>query len=265
MSLVVPMLSDLAAHGKTRARLRFAKKPFSSTLVVPKSWFTHFYIVGICMIVLVVFCFPGKVQNHAAVASLGLHLTRRIFECRCIHAWSDSSTMHVAGYLVGILHYISLPFVFVDVCGIGDVYDEGAPSDRAGMRECWGVCVCLWGQYEQFRHHVILADLRHNHPTTATYRIPFGGWFLYVSCPHYLAEIIVYVGFVILLFRPLSDQANKFDRLLLSSCSYRSIALLVWVVTNLSVSAINSHRWYCKTFPTEYRPLSRKAIIPYIL
>jgi steroid 5-alpha reductase family enzyme len=31
------------------------------------------------------------------------------------------------------------------------------------------------------------------------YRIPRGGLFEWVSCPHYLGEIIIYVGFALLL------------------------------------------------------------------
>jgi 3-oxo-5-alpha-steroid 4-dehydrogenase 3 len=273
LSLVVPMLRDLSAHGKTRAPLRLNKQ-FLSTLVLPKSWFTHFYIVGICMVVLLVWYAPEQIRNRAAVALLVLHLMRRTFECLHVHAWNDASTMHVAGYLLGILHYSILPLVFADFCGYNDAYGEWVSSGREGtstMRQCCGVCVCLWGQYEQFRHHVILADLRLKRSTTTKYSIPYGGWFRYVSCPHYLAEIVVYGGFVILLLpvepASLSDQDNKnyVDRLLLSSRAYRSLVLLVWVMTNLSVSAINSHLWYMRTFPSEYPPLHRKAIIPYIL
>jgi len=29
------------------------------------------------------------------------------------------------------------------------------------------------------------------------YKIPYGGWFEYVSCPHYTAEIMLYAGLVV--------------------------------------------------------------------
>jgi 3-oxo-5-alpha-steroid 4-dehydrogenase 3 len=34
--------------------------------------------------------------------------------------------------------------------------------------------------------------------TTPRYRIPRGGGFEYISCPHYLGEIVIYVGLAVL-------------------------------------------------------------------
>jgi hypothetical protein len=91
-----------------------------------------------------------------------------------------------------------------------------------------------------------------------------------VSCPHYLAEVIIYASFASLailgsLGRGASEgddppaAAERQGRVL------RSCALLVWVADNLVVSALRSHRWYLDRFPTEYPRLNRRAIVPLLL
>jgi 3-oxo-5-alpha-steroid 4-dehydrogenase 3 len=112
----------------------------------------------------------------------------------------------------------------------------------------------LWAQYQQHRHHRLLANLRINPQTNSshkspTYKIPTGGWFRMVSCPHYLAEIILYMCFTILV---------AFDH------STRRMGLvLLFVVLNLSVTAIRTHRWYCEHCPG-YIHLQRRALIPFV-
>ena len=59
---------------------------------------------------------------------------------------------------------------------------------------------CIYFQYQQHKHHVILATMRSNVKTDSTqYTIPAGGWFEYTSCPHYFSEIMIYFMFAILL------------------------------------------------------------------
>ena len=41
------------------------------------------------------------------------------------------------------------------------------------------------------------------------YSIPEGRWFRYVSCPHYLAEIIIYAGFAIVLLSTSSSSSSS--------------------------------------------------------
>ena len=73
-----------------------------------------------------------------------------------------------------------------------------------------GVVVFLLGSALQFHSHLLLSRLsstkqRRRHSTTTStttsttsvrprYRIPRGGAFEYVSCPHYLGEIVIYFG-----------------------------------------------------------------------
>jgi 3-oxo-5-alpha-steroid 4-dehydrogenase 3 len=68
------------------------------------------------------------------------------------------------------------------------------------------VVIFLAGNLLQLQSHWILGGLQHagskpGDPTVGPYRIPRGGAFELVSCPHYLAEILIYAGLVLLLGR----------------------------------------------------------------
>lgn len=111
---------------------------------------------------------------------------------------------------------------------------------------------------------------------SSRYAVPFGGFFEYVSSPHYFGELMEWSGFCI---------ANNF--------SLASLSFAIWTAANLIPRAIHTHKWYNKTFAgysgkchgidgdskinkekkddddcdmaTDYSQLDRKAIIPFIL
>ena len=76
------------------------------------------------------------------------------------------------------------------------------------------------------------------------YKVPFGGFFRYVSCPNHLGEIIEWFGFAIL------------------TCSVPAFAFALWTVANLFPRAIEHHKWYKKKFHNY--PKNRKIILPYL-
>ena len=78
------------------------------------------------------------------------------------------------------------------------------------------------------------------------YQIPYGGMFEHVSSPHYLGEIIEWVGY------SLAGNGNL-----------ASISFVVFTACNLIPRALAQHQWYQQRFK-DY-PLHRKAVIPLIL
>lgn len=80
------------------------------------------------------------------------------------------------------------------------------------------------------------------------YGIPRGGWFDYVSCPHYMAEIVIYAA--LLIITKAADSAMWF--------------LFAFVALNLTKNAIATHAWYKEKFGDKY-PKNRKALIPFVL
>jgi len=96
------------------------------------------------------------------------------------------------------------------------------------------------------------------------YAIPRGGFFEYVSSPHYFGELVEWTGFFIA-----------------TNCSLASLSFVVWAAANLVPRAIHTHAWYNERFAARvadedsdgdgfdksvnYELLGRKAIVPFIL
>ncbi|CAL5378333.1 unnamed protein product [Camellia sinensis] len=92
----------------------------------------------------------------------------------------------------------------------------------------------------------IEGSLRKKPEQANEYVIPHGDWFDYVSCPHYLAELVIYAGLMV---------ANG------------GADLTVWlifgfVVANLVLAAAETHKWYLHKFDSY--PRSRFAIVPFV-
>ena len=89
----------------------------------------------------------------------------------------------------------------------------------------------------------ILIHLRK--PWETGYKIPYGGFFRYISCPNHFSEIIEWSGFAIMTW------------------SLPGLAFAIWTFVNLVPRALQHHKWYHTTFP-DY-PRKRKALIPIVL
>lgn len=298
LSAVVPSLKDLASHGKTRegngSKLVAASKagPFDFVngefFLVPKKAFRQFYVWGL-LVLSAATLLATKMRSSATTASppppslkvastalLYLHLCRRLYECTFVHKWRATSQMHLAGYLVGAIHYVWLPMVFIrlpcEEC-VRNIVGDPLPNifyeqykgplwlDNVEVPPLvWRlppILLCLWGQYQQYRHHVLLAYLRkpetsqYKDKPTTNYSLPNDGWFVYVTCPHYLAEMLVYISFAILLAQ---EQVQ----------GVRHYVVLFWVVSNLTLSALINYKWYKQNLPPEEMK-GRKAIFPFLL
>jgi len=99
-----------------------------------------------------------------------------------------------------------------------------------------------------FYHHYLLASLRKNRhgATTKRYIAPHGGLFDFVAAPHYLFELMGWLGIAIV--------ANHLNAYLTfgSMCSY------------LAGRAVSQNAWNQKVFSKDEWPTSRKNLIPFI-
>ena len=303
LSTLIPELKDMASHGKTRDTNKLSQSPtvtkgaldflvHGDFLMIKKKHFGQFYIVGLLVLTATLWLATTMRTSPtapslmvASIVLLYLHLFRRLYECMFVHKWKDTSVMHIAGYLVGAIHYVWLPMVFVrlpcEAC-LREILGEGiVPSifySQYNSGPLWvenaslpplvwrlpPILLCLWGQYQQHKHHVLLADMRKPEQSTNTataagnskdksatkYSLPSGGWFQYVTCPHYLAEILVYVSFAILLAQ---EQV----------LGVRHFVVLFWVASNLTLSALINFNWYKRNLPADVMK-GRKAIFPFV-
>lgn len=124
--------------------------------------------------------------------------------------------------------------------GLGRGYTTGWLTDP---RFLVGVAVFATGYYINRKADAMLAALRK--PGETGYRIPRGWLYEYVSCPNYLGELTIWVGWTI------------------ATWSWGGLAFVLWTVANLLPRALLNHKWYREKF-ADYPP-ERKAVLPGLL
>ena len=86
--------------------------------------------------------------------------------------------------------------------------------------------------------------LRRLRRQSTDYQIPRGGWFERVSAPHYLGEILEWIGFA------------------LATRTKGAWMFVLFTSANLIPRGVSHHLWYQEHFK-DY-PKDRKAVIPWV-
>jgi hypothetical protein len=178
------------------------------------------------------------------------HVLRRLFESLLITHYG-SSRMHVGGYVAGMVHYVMVPVCLRET--IGCTQSENSGDNNSSITALFMVAPCLLfvaANYYQFEAHLILyrmKDKQRRSANPSVYHLPTESWFSVVCVPHYSAEIVVYLSFVLLL--PMNCHSPQL--------------LLVWVTTNLAVVAQNQYTWYMHQYQSQV-PHTWYKLIPYI-
>ncbi len=272
------IVSDAFGYGKTT-------KPNLSLWVrriqVPKSSFTHFYIFGVLLFgSLLIFTvkvvlwgyevpaflsdlldfatFEGRVSNTSpeailmVVTLMNLQCWRRLYECLYVNV-DTGSKMNILHYIVGIAHY--------SCCFLGYISEApGFAQHRQSSIVTWihilpdlfkvslvqWACVGLffWAWRHQLKAHQIFADLKKKN---SSHSVPYGDWFQFVSCPHYTAEILIYLSLAVI-------------------CGWShgtAWLIFAWVLINQIIAGLMSHWWYRDNFHNY--PSSRRAVIPFLI
>jgi hypothetical protein len=204
---------------------------------VPKRYFLHFYIVGLVINLPLFIIYRTSIILFSIVI---LHICQRLYECLFVHCTNERSTMSFIHYLLGILHYALL--------GINILVDQTYEHAQYSLTlVCSVLFIYFYASYIQYCVHVTLARNRRQTQDNR-YPMPHGYWlFKYISCPNYLAEIIIYIAFFTISHRSLSI-----------------LSLTVWVIVNQTLSALLMHRWYRQNYGSNYSSNIR-ALIPYLL
>lgn len=79
-------------------------------------------------------------------------------------------------------------------------------------------------------------------PDEDNYKIPQTGLYRWVSCPNYLGEIIIWIGWAV------------------ATWSLPGLAFALWTIANLAPRARSHHAWYLENF--EDYPSERKSLVP---
>ncbi|MEQ2210019.1 hypothetical protein XENOCAPTIV_007347 [Xenoophorus captivus] len=149
---------------------------------------------------------------------LCVHSLRRLLECLFVSVFSDG-VMHLVQYLFGLGYYIVL-----------------------------GLTVLCSDQMAKDPHFVQLPSHSHmRRVETLAHRVPEGGWFDLVSCPHYFAELLIYIslGFV------------------LGGLSLTWWLVVLYVLFSQALAGQLCHDLYISKY--ELYPKHRRAFIPFVL
>jgi 3-oxo-5-alpha-steroid 4-dehydrogenase 1 len=103
-----------------------------------------------------------------------------------------------------------------------------------------GALIFLAGFVVNRQSDNILRLLRKN--TANGYAIPQGGFYRWISCPNYLGEITIWVGWAV------------------ATWSLPGLAFALWTAANLAPRARANHEWYKNNFDSY--PKERKALLP---
>lgn len=199
---------------------------------VPKSYFRHFYILGLLINIPLMIIFRVEFLLFSLFI---VHMCRRLYECFFVHRFSIHAKMSFIHYLVGLIHY---PCV-----GLTILVDHQSSSIQ---NRFFGLILFLLGNYIQYQTHLTLTKLRQN--SKDIYPIPQGFFlFNYISCPNYFAEILIYISLFLL-----SHKTSAF------------VSLVIWIFVNQILSGLFTHRWYCHHYQQNY-PSTRRAILPFLL
>ncbi|KAL4458471.1 hypothetical protein ABPG75_013336 [Micractinium tetrahymenae] len=246
-----------------------------SDWTVPQAWFSHFYALGATWNAAVAWMLfaPGSAPlpegQRASVALvlalLQVHLCRRWAETVGPLTYPPGARMHGIAYVFGMSYYFLVSLSVLPPATYPALTAQAAQRlslpaqprlshpgwvlERVSWLQLAGAAVFLLGNALQCHSHWLLARLGRRGGSRAkqAYKIPRGGAFELVSCPHYLGEVVIYAGLA-----------------LVAGGGRRATAwlMLLWVVTNLSLAAGMTHRWYREHFKSY--PRRRRALFPFV-
>uniref|UniRef100_A0A8C5M0S7 Polyprenal reductase n=1 Tax=Leptobrachium leishanense TaxID=445787 RepID=A0A8C5M0S7_9ANUR len=270
------VFQDAIRFGKTKAGSQ--RPAWLHCFDVPKRWFSHFYIIsvmwnGVLLWVflqtsLLGFKIPEWIESllhllgvdtpHVqgedlstilALFLMWLHSFRRLMECFYVSVFSDG-VIHLAQYCFGLGFYFLLGITIFSQARLASrTISFGDLLMQSRWYHGFGLILYTWASIHQNRVHVILANLRKNKSgkiTNLKHVIPHGDWFENVSCPHYFAELLIYVSI---------------------SAVFGFVNAPWWLVVlcvlfNQALAAVLSHEFYHEKF--KLYPAQRKAFIPFI-
>lgn len=180
--------------------------------------------------------------------------SRRLYESLFISVYSSQSKINIIHYLFGHAFYMAA--AISTVCPIvmspkESKHDIITLLDNLVDRKR-AILFVLFMYTSHYQHtcHKILANLRKDKTGAVVaeqHFVPSGGPFEYVSCPHFLTEILIYL--LIVLIQGLGN-------------TYWNLIFLL-VLSTQTINALTEHKWYRRKYK-DY-PKSRKAIFPKLL
>ncbi|KAJ4978352.1 hypothetical protein NE237_009132 [Protea cynaroides] len=180
--------------------------------------------------------FPHEGLRFMLVDSaLTIHFFKRVLEVLFIHKYSgrmvlDSNIPITFSYFISTVTMIYAQHL-----------TQGVPEPEFDLKYI-GIVLFLVGIGGNFYHHYLLSKLREK--SDQGYKIPKGGMFNLVICPHYLFEILGFVGVSFI------------------SQTLYSFSFLMGTILYLMGRSYVTRKWYLSKFENFSKEV--KCLIPYV-
>ncbi|XP_029904630.1 polyprenal reductase [Myripristis murdjan] len=276
-SCVYVLFQDLIRYGKTKQNVQRDK--WLRVFDVPKRWFWHFYALSVgwnglllalsfsvtlqsqpypSWLTRIVELLTGVPRPDSQVPQvstllvqllLWLHCLRRLLECLLVSVFSDGA-IHLVQYVFGLGYYIMLGLTVLCSDHVGLQKEAGTLLSQLDWLHVAGTALYIWASLLQHHCMVTLARLRTGNSGTVqtlAHRVPEGGWFNLVSCPHYFAELLIYVSL----------------SLVSGGLSLTWWLVVLYVLFNQGLAAQLCHEFYISKYNSY--PRHRTAFIPFVL
>ncbi|KAL9247924.1 hypothetical protein vseg_021301 [Gypsophila vaccaria] len=168
--------------------------------------------------------------------ALSLHFLKRVLEVLFVHRFGGSGVALDTAFTVSFSYFLSTATMIYT-----QHLSQGLPEPSIDLKYV-GVGLFLLGIVGNFYHHFILSTLRST--GEKDYKIPKGGLFNLVICPHYFFEVLGFVGI------------SCIAQTLYSVCYMTGAALY------LMGRSYATRKWYLSKF--EDFPKDVKMMIPFI-
>ncbi|TKY46031.1 Steroid 5-alpha-reductase DET2 [Spatholobus suberectus] len=180
--------------------------------------------------------FPHEgVRSTLLQSALTLHFFKRVFEVLFIHKFSGGMLLDSA-IPITLSYFLSTATMIY-----AQHLTQGLPEPPINLLYP-GIVLFLVGIIGNFYHHYLLTKLRGK--GEKEYKIPKGGLFELVICPHYLFEIIVFYGVSFI------------------SQTLYAFSFAVGTTFYLLGRSYATRKWYLSKF--EDFPVDVKAVIPFV-
>lgn len=209
------------------------------------------YLVGLLHYILVPTCIVSSLLYHNSAPSTIYHLRTRL-----ILRLSSLSIFLLGSMCQFLCHQILYNIKRANAIKPAAIKNHGndkygetkAPSDKCIGRHHTTEKLKKLSESNQTQHSAAIEQKLIDGSTRQHYSFPRGFGFDYVGCPHYTAEIAIYLSFYIL-----------------QPTSVPLFCMLLWVTANLSVVADSQYEWYRKNFAEEVSKIrSWRRLLPFV-
>jgi very-long-chain enoyl-CoA reductase len=182
---------------------------------------------------------PDSVYHIVLFIAIVFHFAKRCLEVLFVHRYSKPTGLGTALLIGGLYSYIALSAHYNQNAAVSRLEGDSLPV----LPLIVGGLIFLAAQGANFYHHLILRNLRRAGDTT--YVVPKGGLFELVGAPHYLFEILAWIGYAIM-------------------ARHLGIWGIVFIISGyLAGRAVQTREWYLKNVPGY--PENRRALLPGVL